>query len=77
MRKMLNFKGPPPEVEPSQAAAYDDISIFATIQADNAPSGIGGILRPRQEAVGISPEALRTEGEAQPPHVFHVKLKLH
>ena len=53
LRKISDAKAPPTEVEIKKALPYSEINIFGAIKAHPALSGIGELLRPRQEAANL------------------------
>ena len=59
-RRSSMLKEPPP---------FGAADIYSALEANRMLSGVGELLRPRQEAVNLSPEALREGGEACPPYV--------
>ena len=68
LRKMLDAKSPPTEIEAKKPLPYKEVDIFAAIRANPALRGIGELLRPRQEAVNLFWEALRECSKATPQY---------
>ena len=68
LRKNLDAKPPPAEAEVKKSPLYKEGDIFGAIRAHPSLSGIGELLRPRQGAANLFPEALREGSRATPPH---------
>ena len=64
---MLGALSPPNEIEVMISLPYKEVDIRAAIRAYPALSGIGGLLRPRQEAVSLLSEALHEGYRAASP----------
>ena len=75
-RKVLGAKSPPTEIEVGKPLTYRGGDVFAVIGANAALQGIGALIRPRQEAADLFPEALREGSEATPPFTPSVAPKL-
>ena len=73
---MLDAKAPPTGAGGKEAAPNGEVGIFAAITADRALSGIGELLRSRQEAVSLLSEALREGSEACPPFLSSLPPRL-
>ena len=58
LRKILDAKAPPTEVEIKKALPYSEVNIFGAVKAHPSLSGIGDLLRPRQAAANLFSEAL-------------------
>ena len=76
LRKILDAKAPPIEVESKKALPYTEIDIFAAIKNHPTLYGLGEILRPRQEAVNIFSEAMYEGSKAVPPYIPFVAPRL-
>ena len=76
LRKILDSKAPPTEVEAKKALPFSEVNIFEAIKAHPCLNGIGELLRPRQEAVNIFSEALYVGSKAIPPYIPFVAPKL-
>ena len=57
-RNMLDFEAPPVETK-AEPPSFTKVDTFAALQSIDASSGMGDILRPRQEAVNMFSAALR------------------
>ena len=55
---MLDAKAPPTEVGLKRGLPYKKVDVFAAIKPNMAPQGVGDLLRTRQEALNLFPEAL-------------------
>ena len=58
LRKMLNARSPPAEVEAGRSLPFKEVDLL---------SALGELLRPRQEAVNLSSGALHEGSKAAPP----------
>ena len=70
-RNRRKFSGPrvrPAESGPKKVANFEEIDFSAALDAREWLSGIGGILRARQDAVNLFSQALTGGGTAIPPH---------
>ena len=76
LRKILGAKAPPTEVEIKKAFPFSEVDIFGAIKSHSVLSGLGELLRPRQEAVNIFSEALYEGSKAIPPYTPFVAPKL-
>ena len=76
LRKILDAKAPPTEVEIKKALPYSEIDIFGAIKAHPTLYGIGELLRPRQEAVNLFTAAIYEGSKATPPYTPFVAPKL-
>ena len=52
---------------PEKARPFKEVDIAAAIESDKTTQGIGELLRPRQEAVGLFAAALREGSKTCPP----------
>ena len=50
LRKMIDAKTPPTEVAAKKSPPFKEVDIFAAVRANPSLSGIGELLRPRQQA---------------------------
>ena len=69
LRKMLDSEAPLTEAEPEKAPQPNGVDVFAAIKSNRTLQGVGELLRPRQEAVDLLPDALREGSSACPPYV--------
>ena len=76
LRKVLGAKSPPAEEEAGKSLPYKEANVLAAIRASPALSGVGGLPRPRQEAVNMFPEALPEGSGATPPYAPLLAPKL-
>ena len=74
--KILDATAPPTEVEIKKALPYAEVNIFGAIRAHPPLSGVGELLRPRQEAVNLFSEALYGGPKAAPPYTPFLAPKL-
>ena len=58
---------PPAEAEAKKSLPHKEANIFGAIRAQPSLSVVGGLLRPRQEAANLFPDALREGSRATPP----------
>ena len=63
-------------MEAKKFLPYKEVNIFGAIRAHPSLSGVGELLRPRQEAVNIFSEALRGGSKATPPYTPFLAPKL-
>ena len=70
MRKLQDSKvaNSPAGTQPKKASGLNKVDIYAALLANGAVSGIGGILRPVQEAVNTFSQPLYDRRLARPPY---------
>ena len=76
LRKILDAKAPPAEAEVKQTLPYSGADILGAIRAHPALTRSGELLRPRQDAANLFPEALREGSKATPPYTPFLAPKL-
>ena len=65
-RMILDSEAPPVKTK-EKPAPYTQVDVYAAPQGIDTLGGIGGILRPHQEAANVFSAALDEGKEAEPP----------
>ena len=69
MHKLLGSEDPPAKTDQKGPTASTEVDISVDIKAIKALAGIGDILRPRQGAANMFPDARREGNEACPSRI--------